>query len=165
MRFDADLVRQEILNLLISYPELASDELLRADMIEGATSAYDFLRIVEQRRQEAASMAGAIASNIAELGLRQERFERREKAMRAIAFKIMEAADLKKLEMPEATYSVRNGQQKVIGDLPVENIPSEFLRVKRELDRSLLKTALQAGRNIEGFTLSNAEPSLSIRTK
>lgn len=158
-------IRQQIGNLLVSYPELAEDEILRADMIEAETEAHEFLRIIERKRQEAASMAGAIAENIAELGLRQERFERREKAMRAIAFKIMETADLKKLEMPEATYSVRNGQQKLVGDANPEDMPHPYKRVKHELNRAAIKEALQEGIKVRGFELSNAEPSLTIRTK
>lgn len=165
MNLRPDLVRQQISNLLVSYPELAEDEILRADMIEAETEAHEFLRLIERKRQEAASMAGAIAGNIAELELRQQRFERREKAMRAIGFKIMETADLKKLEMPEATYSVRNGQQKVVGDADPAKMSPYYTRTKIELNREAIKQALKDGQTVTGFTLSNAEPSLSIRTK
>jgi hypothetical protein len=97
--------------------------------------------------------------------LRQERFERREKAMRAMEFKIMEAANIKKAELPEATLSIRNGQQKLIGEPDLDFVPFEFIRVKREIDRNAIKEALKAGQTVTGFELSNAEPSLSIRTK
>jgi hypothetical protein len=165
VRLDPSIIRQQISNLLLQCPELQEDEVLRADMIEGETEAFDFLRIVERQRQEAASMAGAIASNIAELGLRQERFERREKAMRGLAFKVMEAADLRKAELPEATYSIRNGQQKLVGDVPTDHVPEQYRRVKIEIDRAAIKDALKNGSVIPGFELSNAEPGLSVRTK
>lgn len=165
MRLDPNIIRQQIANLLLQNPELSEDEILRADMIEGETDAFDFLRMVERQRQEAASMAGAIASNTAELGLRQERFERREKAMRALMFKIMEAADIKKAELPEATLSIRNGQQKLVGDASPYSVPAQYTREKLELDKTAIKEALKSGTTVTGFELSNAEPTLSIRTK
>lgn len=165
MRLDPNVIRQQIANLLLQWPELQEDEVLRADMVEGETEAFDFLRIIERERQEAAAMAGALAENIAQIGLRQERFERREKAMRVLAFKIMEAADLRKAELPEATYSIRNGQQKLVGDIPADHVPEQYRRVKIEVDRAAIKDALKNGSVIPGFELSNAEPSLSVRTK
>lgn len=165
MRLDPNDIRQQIANLLLQYPELAEDEVLRADMVEGATEAFDFLRMVERQRQDAANLAGAIAGNIAELGLRQERFERREKSMRALMFKIMSAADIKKAELPEATLSIRNGQQKLIGEADPEKMAPTYRRIKFELDKTAIKEALKAGSLVPGFELSNAEPTLSVRTK
>lgn len=165
MRLDPFVIRTQIDALLAQWPELAEDDVLRADMIEAETEAFEFLRIVERHRQEAAALAGALAGNIAELCLRQERFERREKAMRSLAFKVMEAGSLKKAELPEATYSIRVGQQKLIGDADPSTLSADHTRTKIELNREAIKEDLKAGRAVTGFTLSNAEPSLSIRTK
>ena len=57
-------IRQQIDNLLLAYPELAEDEILRGDMVEGATDAHEFLRMIERRRQDAECMTDAIAANI-----------------------------------------------------------------------------------------------------
>lgn len=163
-RLDPTIVKQQIGNLLAAYPELQEDDVLRLDMIEGETEAFEFLRAVEQRRQEAASLAGAIAGNIAELGLRQERFERREKAMRALAFKVLEAADLPKVELPEATLSIRAGQSKVIiTDEAV--IPDVLCKITRAPDKARIKELLKQGQSVRGAELSNTEPTLSIRVK
>jgi hypothetical protein len=161
-----ELIQGQIAMLLAAYPELQEDDILRADMIEGETDAHRFLRMVERRRQEATSFAGAIAANIAELGLRQERYERREKAMRELMFKIMQAGDLRKMELPEATLSVRPGTPKVI--VTDDNlIPDALCRFKREPDKTKIKEQLLNGNGhlIPGASLSNAEPVLSIRTK
>lgn len=165
MRLDPNTIRQQIANLLLQYPELAEDEVLRADMIEGETEAFDFLRMIERHRQDAASMAGAIAENIAILELRQERFVRRERSMRVLMMKIMDAADIRKAELPEATLSVRNGQQRLIGEPNIDFVPLEYIELKREIKRTAIKEALKAGQTVTGFELSNAEPTLSIRTK
>jgi hypothetical protein len=169
MRLDAAIIQQQITALLLLYPELAEDDQLRADMIEGVTELHEFLREIERRRQDATHMAGAIAGNIAELELRQERFTRREKGLRELMRKLMELADLRKIELPEATISMAKGQPKLIGDCdPGVLITSGFggcVRVKHELDRAAIKSELTAGGEVPGFYLSNAEPHITIRTK
>jgi hypothetical protein len=161
-----DLVRQEIANLAFRFPQLADDPESWAISIESETGAFDVLRQIERRRQEAAAFAGGIAGTIAELEARQARFVEREKAMRALAFRVMEIAEIKKAEFAEATYSIRNGQQKLIGDVdPRHGVPAEYVRTTVEIDRAKIKEALKAGTVVTGFELSNAEPTLSIRTK
>ena len=165
MCFDVNLVRLQITNLLVQFPELSEDDVLRADMIEAETEMHEFLRDVETRRREAATMAGAIASNIADLELRQQRFERREKSMRALAYKVLEAAEVTKpIELPEATYSIRKGTPKVI--VTDESLlPDNLCRIKREPDKTKIKELLTSGSPVKGAELSNAEPTLSISTK
>ena len=76
----------------------------------------------------------------------------------------MVATDLPKLELPEATLSIRKGQQQVIGDADI-NMPDEYWKYSRDLDRTKIKTALKDGKTVPGFALSNAAPSLNIRIK
>lgn len=165
LTLDPAIVKHQIDNLLVQCPELADDEILRTDMIEGETDAFEFLRLVERKRQDACAMAGGIAGNIAELELRQARFERREQAMRDLHKKIMEAANLKKVELPEATLSLRNGSQKLIGESDPEMLPREFQKISYKEDRAAIKAALDAGRTLAGYSLSNGEPTIAIRTK
>lgn len=165
MTMRIDLVRQEIANLGFRFPQLVEDADAWAISIESETSTFDVLRQIERRRQEAAAFAGGLASNIAELEARQARFVEREKAMRDLAFRIMQIADIRTAEFAEATYSIRNGQQKLVGDAHPANVHADFRRIKVELDRAAIKEALKAGTAVTGFELSNAEPTLSIRTK
>jgi hypothetical protein len=164
MRVDTHIVTQQIAALLLAYPELAEDEILRADTIEAETETHGLLRKIEQARQDATAMAGAVATLIAGLELRLGRFERREKAMRELAFKIMQVANLKRIELAEATLSTVNGQQRVI--ITDESlIPDILCRFKKEPDKTKIKETLKAGNMVPGAALSNAEPHLMIRTK
>lgn len=164
MNLRPDLIRQCIANLLLAHPELFDDEEARALSIESETPAVDYLRSLEHRRREAETMAGALAEQIAQLELRQERFVRQEKACREIAFKIMNEGALSKLVMPEATYSIRAGQPRLI--IKDETaIPDNLCRIKREPDKTAIKTAMQNGYSPSWAELSNAEPSLSVRVK
>lgn len=164
MRLDPTQVRQQIDNLILQFPELLEDDILRADMIEAETDLHELMRMLERKRQDASSLAGAIASNIAELSNRQGRFERRELAMRTAMFKLLQWADVRKVELPEATLSVRNGTQKVvITDEAV--LPDLLCRLTRAPDKTKIKELLTEGNPVTGAYLSNAEPTLSIRTK
>jgi hypothetical protein len=165
MKMDTNVVRQQIDSLLLQYPELQEDDQLRADMIEGETDAHEFLRMLERMRQEACSMAGALATNIAQIEGRLARFERREQAVRGLIFKILDAANQKRLELPEATLSIVNGQQKLLGEADPASLPDSLCKIKREIDRKAVKEAIKTGQTVPGFTLSNAEPHLAIRTK
>lgn len=149
---------------MLLYPELADDEILRADMIEGATDLHETLRELERTRRQADSFAGAIKQTIVELSERKARFERRDEAMRALMFQLMEYANLRKLELPEATLSIRQGQPKVvITDETI--IPKDYMRVKVEPDKTNIKAAISAGKTVPGAELSNATDVLAIRTK
>lgn len=164
MRMDPALIIHHINCLLVQCPELEEDEQLRADMIEGETNLNEFLRDMEAKRRDAAAMAGAIATTITDLEQRLARLERREQAMRRLMHKLMEAADLKKIELPEATLSIRNGTPKVI--ITDETLIPEILcRIKREPDKQRIGQLLKEGSPVQGAELSNAEPNLTIRTK
>ena len=164
MRLDVDHIRQQISNLLLACPELAEDEILRADMIEGETDANEFLIACEKKRVEAKWLAASIEFHQEELDERKKRFERSEQAMRELMFKVMQAADLRKLELPAATLSIRPGVPKVIITIE-ELLPLEMWRFTKSPDKTKIKETIQGGTPVPGATLSNAEPTLSIRTK
>lgn len=164
MRIDPAFVEQQIASLIREYPELEDDEQLRADMVEGSTDCDEMLTAIEKRRQEAAAMAGAVATQIDDLDIRQRRFEAREKAMRTFAHRILDAAGLKKRELPIATFSVRAGTPRVV-IVNEEWLPDEFVRVKREPDKTAIKASLVIGMAVPGAALSNGEPTLSVRVK
>ncbi len=163
-RLDLAVVRQQVANLLLEHPELADDDILRADLIEGQTEAFDLMRACEAKRREACTLAAGIASTMAELDARLGRFQRREQAMRTLIYRLMATADLRKLELPEATISIRNGVPKII-IMDEDEIPDAYMRVKKEPDRAKISAALKSGTTVEGTLLSNSEDTLSIRTR
>jgi hypothetical protein len=163
---DPTFVKQQIANLKLIHPEIWDDEdgVLLVDMLTAETGVCELLNVVEDKRQNATAMAAGIASRIAELELRLDRYERREEAMRALEFKLMQAAEVKKLELPIATLSIRNGTQKVIVT-DDKLLPDVLCRIKREPDKTRIKEMLMGGQTVRGCELSNAEPTIAIRTK
>jgi hypothetical protein len=163
-RLDANAIVQQITGLLLEYPDLADDEVLRADMIEGSTELVEFLRRLERARQDAATHAEALTSNMKDLKARKYRFERREEAMRALALKLLYAADATKpIEFPEATYSMRTVPPSVV--ITDENaLPDAACKFERKPDRTAIKDMLQIG-PVEGACMSNGNKTLAIRTR
>lgn len=163
-RLDPNIVGQQIANLILQYPELAEDETLRADMIEGETDAFDFLRRLVRLIGDAGALSGGTAAYIAELRERQARIDRRIEAFRLLAFKVMESADLSKVELAEATLAVRKGSRKII-ITDEQALPNQCFKVTREPSRSAIKALLDAGIEVSGAIYSNGENSLMIKVK
>jgi hypothetical protein len=164
MRLDVKQVQDQITALLLAHPELVEDEVLRADSIEGQTGTFEFLsRIVRLIGSTQAIISGT-ADYIGELQERKARLERREQALRSLIFKVMNTAELKKAELPEATLSIRTGQPKVL-IINEKEIPDEFMRIKKEPDKTRIKVALSNNQNVPGAALSNVEPVMAILTK
>lgn len=164
MRIDPQAVMQQVTQLLLVYPELGEDEILRADMIEGETDLNELLRSIVRKRQDAVQMVAAIKGSQDDLAARKARYERRDEAMRELAFKLMQHAELPKCELPEATLSIRNGTRKVIVTNEVM-IPTACTKITRTPDKTKIKAMLESGQTVPGAELSNAEPSITIRVK
>jgi hypothetical protein len=166
MRLDLDTkyVRDQITALLIAYPELSEDDALREDMVEGSTTTFEFLSKVVRLIGNNLSLANGTSSYIEELRVREERLKHRISVLRSLIYKIMTAADLSKVELAEATLSIRSGQSKVI-ITDESQLLDAYCRIKREPDKTLIKTTLKSGGVVTGAELSNAEPTLAILIK
>lgn len=161
-QFDPAAVVASIEALIAENPALKDDDELRADMVEGCTDAFDAVARLFAESQEAALLAEALDLRIKQMRERKARLSAREDVLRAVILKIMQAAELKKVPLPEATLSVRAGTPKAVV-VDEADLPDEFMRIKREVDKKALLDALKAGRAILGASLSNGEPSLSVR--
>lgn len=154
----------QIASLRLLYPELQNDEDAWSLSIESETDVHEVLLRIERNRCEAAAMAGGLAGYIAELELRQTRLERRERAMRDLAFRIMEMTGLRKIETAEATFSIANGQPRVVVTDEAA-LPDAVCKFTRTPDKTKIKEWLKAGTAVPGAALSNSEPHLTIRTR
>jgi len=165
-RLDPTFVRAQIELLRVTHPGIwdAGDETLLADMLEGETDLHAFLATVVRRMLEAKAYADGIGDLIHEMNDRQARFEARGDAMRALAYRVMNWAEVRKLELPIATLSIRAGQPRVIITDEAQ-LPEQFVRVRREPDKHLIASHLKAGERVEGAELSNSEETLAVRTK
>lgn len=161
----ADRLRLEIETMLREYPMLADDDVLRADMLEGATDFRDVLAELGHRYGDAVALHGGLHDYIGELAGRLQRYEHRKEFLRDLIYRVMDTAQLKKVELPEVTFGFRNNPPRLTGDVDPAELPDDLCTIKRSVNRTAVRTALEAGKDIPGFALSNAAPSLTVRVK
>ncbi len=164
MRLDPHFITAQVAALRLMYPELAEDEEAWELSVESETDVHELLRKVERKRREAEIFIDAIETNINELCLRQDRFKRREKAMRDLAMRILNAADLRRAELPEATLSIASGRPRLI-ITDEDALPDGTYGLRRIPNKIRITELLKLGAEVRGAVLSNSEPHLTIRTR
>lgn len=167
-----DLLAQHIAALLVSYPELAEDDALKIDTIEGETDALMVIDRIIEAIEDTKILIGGLEALMKSWIERGARFERRLEGLKEGIRKIMEAAEINKLERPTATMYFVKGQPKLIDttgsnyDLKAHpHLGADYIRTYHEISKSDVRKALMSGAQIEGFGLSNAEPALHIKHK
>jgi hypothetical protein len=164
-QLDPTVIRRQIENLKVSFPDLAGDDESWQMSLESETDLAELLTNVVRKIDDAKALVIGTKDRFEELEQRKARFEHRIDALRQLAFKLMQSAEVTKLELPEATLSLRNGAQQLVGEADAATLPDELCKISRNPDRTKIKEALKAGQTVPGFQLSNAHPSLSIRIK
>jgi hypothetical protein len=163
--FNPQIVRQQIENLKVAYPALIEDDESWQMSLESETDLHGFLTDIVRKIEDTKALVIGTKDRFEELKARKDRFEYRIEALRELAFKAMHAAEVAKVELPEATLSLRAGTQQLIGEADANSLPDELCKISRSPDRTAIKDALKTGQTVPGFTLSNSQPSLSIRIK
>lgn len=164
MRFEVETLRQAIDAMLISYPELAEDEQLRSDMLEGETDLPSVLSRLVNLACDAGTMQDALKLRAAAIAERKARYERQEDAIRDMISSIMDRASISKFTLPEATLSLTTrGPSPVVTDAAL--LPDDCVRIERKPDMKAIKAAMEGRGDIPGVAMSNGKVSLTIRTK
>lgn len=111
------------------------DERLFHDMMLGESSVdHIVLRIHEQLARDEEMLVG-IKERKDALAARQKRIESRRDTAKAMIGKALRIARLPKLELPEVTYSVRDGKAGLIVNDP-DAVPTDYCRTKTEPDKT-----------------------------
>jgi hypothetical protein len=158
-------LRIQIEALLRDYPELATDDFLRADMLEGETDLGEIITSINRMIEDAKALRDGTQGRLDDLLTRRTRFQKRVDFGRDLILKIMEAGQIKKLELPEVTASLKNNPRQLVGDPDPDTLPMEFIKITRTVDRKAIREALEKGQDVFGCFLSNAPPSLTLRPK
>lgn len=162
LAYDVTVLEREFADLVAAYPELAEDDELRADTIEGETDAYRVLGKIVAIERDANTMLLAIGERANDLAARKDRYTRRKDAMRALLLRLLKAADLNKVSLPEATVSVGKGRAGV--EIVDESLlPDNVVKMKREPDKTAIKAALDAGDDVPGAVLRVGGETITVR--
>jgi len=160
-KYDVDMLKRTIELLLERYPELKEDEDLKNDMLEGSTDFHETMEKLLRRTQDSIYLAKACQDAERDIHDRRKRFEKRVEFGRELMKRLMEAADIRKLEFPTATLSIMQTAPQVV-ILNEYEIPDDFMRIKKEPNKTLLKEMLEK-MDVPGVTLSNGGTAIVIR--
>jgi sugar-specific transcriptional regulator TrmB len=163
MQLNPLVVRQQIQNLKVSNPEVMEDDETWLLALESETNVEELLTQIVRQIEDTKALVVGTKDRFEELKARKDRFESRVESLRALAFKLMEAADLPKLELPEATLSIRSVPPSVM-ITDEEKLPDIACKFERKPDKTKIKELLASGW-VAGATMSNGSKSLSIRIK
>lgn len=116
------------------------DERLFHDMLLGESDIdHVVTRIHEQLARDTEMLVG-IGERKAAISERQDRIKRRIDAAKSLIGKVLRAGRLTKLELPEVTYSIREGKP-ALKVVDPEAVPDELTRIKREPDKAKINEA------------------------
>jgi hypothetical protein len=141
------------------------DEQTLADTVEGLTDVHDVLGAIIRAALADEAMVQGLKCRLSDMQERLVRLQDRAAKRRQIAKEVMVELDLKTLNPPDFTASIREGLPSLVV-LNEEQVPSIYWAPgEPKLKRSILAHELKEGVEVEGVTLSNPEPVLSVRTR
>jgi Siphovirus Gp157 len=141
------------------------DEQTLADTVEGLTDVHEILSAIVRAALVDEALVRGLKCRVADMQDRLQRLQDRAAKRRAIIKDVMVDLDIKKLNAPDFTASIREGMPALMV-LNEDAVPSIYWAPgEPKLKRQLLAQELKDGAEIEGVALSNPEPVLSVRTR
>lgn len=159
----AEDVIREINALLLEYPQLADDEELLRDTLEGNTRFNEIMDrlLIEMRDNE--TLAEAAAARIGKLRERQTRLTHRMNFYRSLMHRLLTVTGIQSVALAEAKVSIMKSPEKVI--ITDESaVPDAFMKITKEPNKAAIKNAIKSGTYVPGAALSNGGTSIAVRT-
>lgn len=141
------------------------DEQLFHDMMLGETDVDHVVgRIHEQIARDEEMLVG-IKEREAALKDRKQRIAARKDGAKVLIGKVMRVARLTKLELPEVTYSIRDGKPSLKVVDP-DAVPDELTRIKREPDKAAINEIYANANELPNWIVREpASDIITARTK
>ena len=165
MRLDPNIIKHQIDNLIVAYPELADDTDDWSLALASETELDEMLTKLVRMIDDARALCDGTKGRMDELQARCDRFGLRIEAYRSLILKLMSTAEIHKRELPEATLSLKALPSKVVGEIVADKLPDTLVHIERKPNRAAIKRALESGTAIDGLSLSNGGQTISIRVK
>lgn len=164
-RLGQELGQHEYLRQQLAEKFSDVDEETLRDTLEGMTDLTDMLAELIRSSLDDKALVTALKQREADMQQRRERFETRAQKKRDLVWTVMERADIKQINMPDLTASLRASKPKVVVADETTIPPKYWFQPDPKVDRVAINTALSAGTDVPGATLANAPPTLTVRTK
>jgi hypothetical protein len=142
-----------------------SDEQALADTVEGLTDLHEIVTAVIRAALSDEALVLGLKCRISDMQGRLDRLQDRAAKRRQIARDVMVELDLKKLNAPDFTASIREGTPSLMV-IDEDAVPSIYWQPSEpRLNRQELAYELKQGAEIAGVALTDPEPVLSVRTR
>lgn len=139
------------------------DEQAFLDTLEGESDVVEAARRVVRWMNEQSASADAMKELASVYSARSKVFSDRVSGARNALFHFLEFLGVPSMPLPEATLSISAGAPQIAGEPDVDQLPDQFVRIKREADKVAILAALKRGEIIPSCTLSNTPPRLTVR--
>lgn len=141
------------------------DEQTLSDTVEGLTELPDIIEAIIRSAVVDEALAKGLRCRIAEMQDRLSRLQDRASKRRQIAKDVMVELDIKRINAPDFTASVRPGLPALLV-LNEEDVPPMYWQPSDpHLNRQELTRDLKQGVEVAGATLSEPDPVLSVRVR
>ena len=139
------------------------DEQTLADTLEGLPDVHEVIIAILRAALADEALVKGLKCRLAEMQSRLDRLQERASKRRQIAKDAMVGLELKTINAPDFTASLRDGTPAVVV-LDEAAVPSIYWQTgEPKLKRQMLAFDLKQGEEIAGVALSNPEPVLSVR--
>lgn len=149
-------------HLISEHPELADDEELLQDTLEGETDFDGVMRrlVIMARVADVSKKAcDDLADDMAQRALR---WEKKKAVARGTILRLMQMANIPKRKLPEATISLVKPRTSVTMDPDL--LPDAYMTtIRKPVASAIVKAALEAGEAIPGAQLVTGPQGLLIR--
>ena len=141
------------------------DERTLADTVEGLSDLPEILASIVRCALADEALASGLKGRLDDMQGRLERLKRRAEKRRQLAREVMLELDLKKLDAPDFTASIRPGAPTLLV-IDEALVPKNYWEPREpRLNRQELLSDLKQGSKIAGVALSPREFVLSVRTR
>jgi hypothetical protein len=141
------------------------DERTLADTVEGQTDLPEILASIIRCALVDEALASGLQGHLEDMQERLAQLKRRAEKRRQLARDVMRELDLKKLDAPDFTASIRPGASTLLV-IDETLVPKNYWEPREpRLNRQELLSDLKRGTEIAGVALSRPEPVLSVRTR
>lgn len=142
----------------------AGDEDFIRDTMEGETGLREMIGALAADDASDAAIIAAIKELAKKLDARTARIAKRVEMRRALIGSAMQIAELKKLETPAGTITLKSVPPRLVV-IEEADIPAEYFKQPPPaLDRAKLTEALKVNDSIPGASLSNGSTTIQIRS-
>lgn len=158
----AEDVIREVNALLLEYPQLADDEELFRDTLEGNTRFNEIMDRLLGEMRDNETLAEATSARIAKIKERQTRLTHRAQFYRSLMHRLLTVTGIQSVALAEAKVSIMKSPDKVI--ITDESaVPDAFMKITKEPNKTAIKNAIKTGTYVPGAALSNGGTTISVR--